>query len=625
MLATSWAFGFTGHTGPANRARWSCRSTRWPSELGIATGADHRDAPRRQQPPHRLGRRRASPRLDGRLGLGGRLEVEAHLDHAVGEAGGGLEARLGEHADHRRLSGSTDAVNPRQAHLPRPRREVLEQHGGQPATVVGVVDEERHLGLGPVPPAVVAGDPDELVAAQRDEGEAVDVVDVGEALEVALGEPRARAEVAEVDALGRLPLVEGREPRPVVGTDRSHVGGGAVGQHDVGLEGRRVARLGAAPATVPSCAVHAAKLPVASPRPDGRTRGPPVRRALLQIAHAACSRSPCWRRLRHRGRPRSRPGSTSRATGSSRPTTSTSEIDEPIAPDTGLDGDEAPTSDQVVEAALTDVDAFWRAHLRGPLRHAVRADLRAASGPTAPTPSSRRAATRRPTYDEIAENAFYCPGDDLIAWDNVEPHPRAVRRVRRLHPRHRVRPRVRPRHPDARAAPRAPPIVLELQADCFAGAWTRDVEEGNSEYFELSARRPRQGGRRLPRAPRRRRHRRRRPGRPRHGLRPHRLLRRRLRAAASSTAPAIPDAARDRRAGDRRGALHRPGRLRARRQPPARRARSRRSLEDLEDFWTVLFEEQGLEWTPGRRRGRRSTRPSTRCSAAARPTRATCS
>ena len=36
------------------------------------------------------------------------------------------------------------------------------------------------------------------------------------------------------------------------------------------------------------------------------------------------------------------------------------EIDEPIAPDTGLDGEEAPTSDQVVEAALTDVEAFWR-------------------------------------------------------------------------------------------------------------------------------------------------------------------------------------------------------------------------------------------------------------------------
>jgi predicted metalloprotease len=27
---------------------------------------------------------------------------------------------------------------------------------------------------------------------------------------------------------------------------------------------------------------------------------------------------------------------------------------------------------------------------------------------------------------------------------------------------------------------------MELQADCFAGAWARDVEDGNAEYFELT-------------------------------------------------------------------------------------------------------------------------------------------
>src|SRR5688572_5716657 len=35
------------------------------------------------------------------------------------------------------------------------------------------------------------------------------------------------------------------------------------------------------------------------------------------------------------------------------------EIDEPIAPETGLDDEGAPTSQQVVEAAISDVEGFW--------------------------------------------------------------------------------------------------------------------------------------------------------------------------------------------------------------------------------------------------------------------------
>ena len=201
MLATSWALGFTGQIGPAKRA--SCRLAQHPvaQRLRVAAGADHRDAAGREQAPHGLGGGGARPRLDGRLGLGRRLQVEPHLDHAVGEAGGRLEPGLGEHPDHLPVVGQHRRGEPAEAHLPCPRREVLEEQRGQAAAVVGVVDEERHLRLGPVPPAVVARHADELVAAERDEREPVDVVDVGQALEVALREPRPRAEVPEVDAL----------------------------------------------------------------------------------------------------------------------------------------------------------------------------------------------------------------------------------------------------------------------------------------------------------------------------------------------------------------------------------------------------------------------------------------
>ena len=204
------------------------------------------------------------------------------------------------------------------------------------------------------------------------------------------------------------------------------------------------------------------------------------------------------------------------------------EIDEPIAPDTGLDGDEAPTSDQVVRAALSDVDAFW-ARTYEDLYGSAYEPISGGFWPYGPAPSNRRAANRPPPTTRSPSNAFYCPGDDLIAWDNVHLIPGLYEEfggftigiVFAHEFGHAIQ---------TRAGEQGPTVLLELQADCFAGAWTRDVEQGNSEFFELTLERPRQGGGRLPRAARRRRHRRGRSRRPRHRLRPDRLVRRRLRA-----------------------------------------------------------------------------------------------
>jgi hypothetical protein len=65
-----------------------------------------------------------------------------------------------------------------------------------------VIDEERHLGLRPRRPAVVAGHAHHHVVTQRKERHAVHVVDVGEPLDLVVGEVRVGGEVAEVDALG---------------------------------------------------------------------------------------------------------------------------------------------------------------------------------------------------------------------------------------------------------------------------------------------------------------------------------------------------------------------------------------------------------------------------------------
>lgn len=160
------------------------------------------------------------------------------------------------------------------------------------------------------------------------------------------------------------------------------------------------------------------------------------------------------------------------------------EIDEPIAPDTGLDGDDAPTSDQVVEAALTDVNAFWEREfddLYGQRYEPISGGFWA-YGPDSEQPPC---GDPPPDYGDIAENAFYCPSADLIAWDDVNLIPELYEEfggftlgiVFAHEFAHAIQ---------VRAGTRGPTIMTELQADCFAGAWTRDVEDGGSEFFELS-------------------------------------------------------------------------------------------------------------------------------------------
>ncbi|GAA0533814.1 aminopeptidase [Saccharopolyspora subtropica] len=85
-------------------------------------------------------------------------------------------------------------------------------------------------------------------------------------------------------------------------------------------------------------------------------------------------------------------------------------------------------------------------------------------------------------------NAFYCPSEDVIAWDRGELLPQlhnsfgpmAVVAVLAHEMGHAVQ------HRAGTASANDPVIVLEQQADCFTGAYFRHVAEGSSEYFQVS-------------------------------------------------------------------------------------------------------------------------------------------
>ncbi len=143
----------------------------------------------------------------------------------------------------------------------------------------------------------------------------------------------------------------------------------------------------------------------------------------------------------------------------------------------------AQDPEAVVQNALTDVTTFWRREYpqiyQGPFR-----DLKGfyPYGPnTAPPPCGEPP----PDYEMIRDNAFYCPSDDIIAWDEASLIPRinktygafTVAIVMAHEYGHAVQ---------ARAGAVDRSVDLELQADCFAGAWTGQVATGHAAHFKAS-------------------------------------------------------------------------------------------------------------------------------------------
>jgi predicted metalloprotease len=85
----------------------------------------------------------------------------------------------------------------------------------------------------------------------------------------------------------------------------------------------------------------------------------------------------------------------------------------------------------------------------------------------------------------LVGNAFYCPPEDYIAWDEEVLFPQifndhgdfSVALVLAHEYGHAIQ---------SRGGATGPDILLELQADCFAGAWTSFVDQGLSANLSLS-------------------------------------------------------------------------------------------------------------------------------------------
>jgi predicted metalloprotease len=139
--------------------------------------------------------------------------------------------------------------------------------------------------------------------------------------------------------------------------------------------------------------------------------------------------------------------------------------------------------DRLAQNAMADVQDYWKTQFPKVFKTDYQPVSRLIS-----YDSGGPAQVVCQTSTEGQANAFYCPAEDTIAWDrgNLLPlltdnfGPLAVVTVLAHETGHLVQNKLRETEQGT------PTIVLEQQADCYAGAFFRHVAEGSAPHFQMS-------------------------------------------------------------------------------------------------------------------------------------------
>lgn len=150
----------------------------------------------------------------------------------------------------------------------------------------------------------------------------------------------------------------------------------------------------------------------------------------------------------------------------------------------GAEADDLPYG-RIIDLSIADIEAFWRETL--PRVYGIAYTEVAAVEPYHPSRGEVPSCGQEQSDPELWKgNAFYCTLDDYIAWDDDGLFPQiyddygdfAISLTLAHEWGHAIQ---------ARAGVQGAKIMRELQADCFAGAWTQSVAAGMSGNIELSS------------------------------------------------------------------------------------------------------------------------------------------
>ncbi|WP_277681672.1 neutral zinc metallopeptidase [Saccharomonospora azurea] len=143
--------------------------------------------------------------------------------------------------------------------------------------------------------------------------------------------------------------------------------------------------------------------------------------------------------------------------------------------------------DRLAAAAIADVSAFWAEQFPQHFDQPFEPVGKLVSYDS----NTDKIDVCGATTADVAMNAFYCPPEDLVAWDRgtllpllrEKFGPMAVVTVLGHEFGHAVQYRLGPK---AGVDQQTSTIVKEQQADCFTGAYFRWIAEERSQYFDVS-------------------------------------------------------------------------------------------------------------------------------------------
>ncbi|HVQ96156.1 MAG TPA: neutral zinc metallopeptidase [Mycobacteriales bacterium] len=147
-----------------------------------------------------------------------------------------------------------------------------------------------------------------------------------------------------------------------------------------------------------------------------------------------------------------------------------------------IEGSDNSKVDKIAGNAIADIQAFWTQQMPA----AFGKPYKPVSKFFSIDPGGSKSAPCTTSPSDIRGNAFYCPTQDIVAWDRVKLFPELEKQfgpfliamVLAHEWGHAIQRRTE--------MPSNRTIVVEAQADCYAGSWTKTALTAGAPHFQIN-------------------------------------------------------------------------------------------------------------------------------------------